>query len=111
MNKKLIRLTESDLHRIIKESLNKIMSEGVEYQNDDPYDEIQHYMQLINDTYDELARLKVTGKNNDMLKKDINLLERYIKMMYAHVHQLQQSTTPMPTMAQVIDKPTPLIHY
>lgn len=27
MNKKLIRLTESDLHKIIKESVNKILKE------------------------------------------------------------------------------------
>ena len=28
MNKKLIRLTEQDLHRIVKESVNKILKEG-----------------------------------------------------------------------------------
>ena len=28
MNKKLIRLTESDLHRIVKESVNRILKEG-----------------------------------------------------------------------------------
>ena len=28
MNKKLIRLTESDLHRIVKESVNKILKES-----------------------------------------------------------------------------------
>ena len=28
MNKKLIRLTEQDLHRIIKESVNNILKEG-----------------------------------------------------------------------------------
>ena len=39
MNKKLIRLTESDLHRIVRESVNKILKEdgylynGIEYQN------------------------------------------------------------------------------
>ena len=27
MNRQLIRLTESDLHRIVKESVNKILSE------------------------------------------------------------------------------------
>ena len=30
MNKKLIRLTESDLHRIIKESVNRILKESIE---------------------------------------------------------------------------------
>lgn len=29
MNKKLIRLTESDLHRIVKESVNRILKEEV----------------------------------------------------------------------------------
>ena len=28
MNKKLIRLTESDLHRIVKESVNKVLKES-----------------------------------------------------------------------------------
>ena len=28
MNKKLIRLTESDLHRIVKESVNRVLREG-----------------------------------------------------------------------------------
>ena len=28
MNKKLIRLTEGDLHKIVKESVNKILKEG-----------------------------------------------------------------------------------
>jgi hypothetical protein len=31
MNKKLIRLTESDLHRIVKESVNRIMSDPEYY--------------------------------------------------------------------------------
>ena len=30
MNKKLIRLTEADLHRIVKESVNRILSEEVD---------------------------------------------------------------------------------
>jgi len=29
MNKKLIRLTESDLHKIVKESVNRILNERV----------------------------------------------------------------------------------
>ena len=28
MNKKLIRLTESDLHRIVKESVNRVLNEA-----------------------------------------------------------------------------------
>ena len=30
MNKKLIRLTEGDLHKIVKESVDKIIKEGIE---------------------------------------------------------------------------------
>ena len=30
MNKKLIRLTESDLHRIVRESVNKLFRESME---------------------------------------------------------------------------------
>ena len=34
-NKKLIRLTESDLHRIVKESVNKVIKEDVSNGYDD----------------------------------------------------------------------------
>lgn len=34
MNKKLIRLTESDLHRIVKESVKKILTEGENWIGD-----------------------------------------------------------------------------
>ena len=36
MNKKLIRLTESDLHKIVKESVERILNEG-KYTNNNPY--------------------------------------------------------------------------
>jgi len=35
MNKKLIRLTESDLHRIVKESVKKILKEWNKIENPD----------------------------------------------------------------------------
>ena len=42
MNKKIIRLTESDLHRIIKESVNKVLNEvqfgGESFHGDNPTD-------------------------------------------------------------------------
>lgn len=40
MNKKLIKLTESDLHKIVKESVNRIMNEG--WMNGDYIDD-EHY--------------------------------------------------------------------
>ena len=35
MNKKLIRLTESDLHRIVKESVNRLLMEFNPYEDSD----------------------------------------------------------------------------
>ena len=32
MSKKLIRLTESDLHRIVKESVKKILKESIDFE-------------------------------------------------------------------------------
>ena len=40
MNKKLIRLTESDLHRIVKESVNRILRESIDPWEDAVY---KHY--------------------------------------------------------------------
>ena len=41
MNKKLIRLTESDLHQIVKECVNKILIEGYwdDYEERNDYEE------------------------------------------------------------------------
>ena len=50
MNKKLIRLTESDLHRIVKESVNRILKEvKYDYENqayDEKYDGENTYLQV-----------------------------------------------------------------
>ena len=58
MNKKLIRLTESDLHRIVKKSVNKILKETVLPNGqgtdwDEPYDYDEPY-QINCPTKDEL---------------------------------------------------------
>ena len=45
MNKKLIRLTESDLHKIVKKSVNKILKEEIgtgEFPNPDALVNITH---------------------------------------------------------------------
>lgn len=112
--KKIIKLTESDLHKIVKESVDKVINEGIDYNGEDAYDEIDHYMQKINDVYDEIRHLKIINRNanNDgRIKEDINLLERYIKMMYSHIYKLQQNVEPFPTMSQILKEPTPLVHY
>ena len=47
MNKKLIRLTESDLHRIVKESVKKVLRENT---NDDIYSDIDGKIKTV-ETY------------------------------------------------------------
>ncbi len=42
MDKKLIRLTESDLHRIIKESVNKVLNERIKWEKGMSDDEVKH---------------------------------------------------------------------
>ena len=53
MNKKLIRLTESDLHRIVKQSVKKVIKEGYEDRfqiatfcnsGDEKYDNLSHQL-------------------------------------------------------------------
>ena len=71
MNKKLIRLTESDLHRIVRESVNKVLNERIEGEREsnlDPkivqaiknvakgYIDKYHY-----DNYQDLRFLKAQG--------------------------------------------------
>ena len=63
MNKKLIRLTESDLHKIVKRSVNKVLRES--YNDDDVY--MSNYRDAMSDredtyTIDDLFReLKEEG--------------------------------------------------
>ena len=54
--KKRVRLTESDLHRIVKESVNRILKENVEYEQ--LYDKIQDVTNDINNF------CKIARKNN-----------------------------------------------
>ena len=72
MNKKLIRLTESDLHRIVKESVNNVINEHYlakgsvqEWENvmqkmrelwDAGYEFFDKYYDAANGTPDEIAR-------------------------------------------------------
>ena len=46
-NKKHIRLTESDLHRIVKRSVNKVLNESIEQEREDHKKMWSH----INDAY------------------------------------------------------------
>ena len=66
MNKKLIRLTESDLHRIVKESVNRVIREatidtqygGISTNPLKPtFDDVETQNSLKNDTIEMLANL------------------------------------------------------
>ena len=54
MNKKLIRLTESDLHRIVKESVNKILNESFNPNNEK--------LKFIIDIVRDLGQVQLSGK-------------------------------------------------
>lgn len=81
MNKKLIRLTESDLHRIVKESVNKILIESKIKKHKainegyNKYDELQRFayenqqvrpmIQKLADFAEDIAQIgKMRGKDN-----------------------------------------------
>jgi len=61
MNKKIIRLTESDLHRIVKESVNNILNEwhGTSKENKDAYASVQKLLSRLNQAKRNL--MSVTG--------------------------------------------------
>lgn len=68
MNKKLIRLTESDLHKIVKRSVNKVLRES--YNDDDVY--MSNYRDAMSDreesyTIDDLFR-ELKEEGYDFLK-------------------------------------------
>jgi len=87
MSKKLIRLTESDLHKIVKESVNRVMKEGVEFSSEDPQEEWMHYQNKLQQEFDELG-LMVLNKipRND---PDRQIIQRYIRMIQTHLHTLE----------------------
>lgn len=63
MNKKLIRLTESDLHKIVKESVNKVINEGLwDAIEQNEYYEYDQFVDFIKNYY---------AKENDQLAYQI----------------------------------------
>ena len=100
MAKKLIKLTESDLHRIIKESVNKLLrdgytnvvesniKEGVEFQSNDPVEEWGYYQNKLQNEFDELGVLVL----NKIPKNDPDrmIIQRYISMLQNHLHKLEK---------------------
>lgn len=78
MNKKLIHLTESDLHNIIKESVRNILSEDktlYDYYESD----LNRYMQELNRYNEEYEQFKKTGTvSHEFL---VALLREYRNML------------------------------
>jgi hypothetical protein len=56
MNKKLIKLTESDLHRIVKESLKRTISESIYEKAEEKADKIANFIGY-EDAFHSLANL------------------------------------------------------
>ena len=87
MNRKLIKLTESDIHKIVKESVNRVLKEGVEFSSEDPQEEWMYYQNKLQQEFDELG-VMVLNKipRND---PDRQIIQRYIRMIQTHLHTLE----------------------
>ena len=71
MNKKLIRLTESDLHRIVKESVKRVLREG-EFDKDGIYHS-SNEIDAIEKAFGKYV------KGSDILAQDIKILRGNIR--------------------------------
>ena len=88
MNKKLIRLTEQDLHRIVKESVNKILNEG-RGRFGNMVDEVinkfnEFYNTHKNESDNYINSVKASGDFNDLetrLAWDFARATRYLDWM------------------------------
>ena len=65
MNKKLIRLTESDLHRIVRESVNKVLMESSWVERMD--DKIEQIRQFGDDNVSELSNRELSDRFRYMM--------------------------------------------
>ena len=68
MNKKLIRLTESDLHRIVKESVNRVLREDFDFGK-------KTFYRVEGETYPTLTLAHNAAKEmvKDGLKKQVKV--------------------------------------
>ena len=67
MNKNRIRLTEGDLHRIIKESVNKIMEDNPPIYNPDLLEKRKRSVQLVNQIADLVHDLFTETEGSDVI--------------------------------------------
>ena len=78
MNKKLIRLTESDLHKIINESVKKVIKESVYDEAEQKADKIANFI-----GYDEAFRILANLVCMDDPRKLLEYTSKMEKMYYA----------------------------
>ena len=87
MQKQLVRLTESDLRRIIKESVKNVLKES--YSDDDTY--MSNYRDAMSDKYEDLS---VSSILNDLKNEDnIDLGEEPHTWMPANWEDVLQYAT------------------
>jgi hypothetical protein len=88
MNKKLIRLTESDIHRIVKESVKKTLYESVDPYLEELAKEMNYYhseamqnLQGLLKTYNKLPEEYSSMKNSNVatIRSAIKSLELVFK--------------------------------
>ena len=65
MNKKLIRLTEGDLHRMVKESVKRVLNEHISSKED-------FVIKYINDMTENGDAIYYNNGNIQFIKKDDN---------------------------------------
>ena len=78
MDKKLIRLTESDLHKIINESVKKVIKESVYDEAEQKADKIANFI-----GYDEAFRILANLVCMDDPRKLLEYTSKMEKMYYA----------------------------
>lgn len=86
MNKRLIRLTESDLHRIVKESVNNIISNSKGYDDyiDVKYNETKNKLiSLLSEAYQV-----INAYENEFGQDAINY-DNYLSNVQRFLKQLQ----------------------
>ena len=79
MNKKLIRLTENDLHKIVKESVNRILNETIPSTVASKEDAIDY----INGVFDMCEELKEMGSNS-LSMGNIHPYEKVYRKYYSN---------------------------
>ena len=104
MNKKLIRLTESDLHRIVKESVNKVMKES-SYDSMGNFDPESHNNDLRARLTDEIGNFH-EDMNNTMTTLDriaqLSTDEEIKRRVRVVINALLQAGREMRSVTQLI---------